>query len=312
MSVVLGIDTSNYTTSAALYSYDDNIIYQQKMLLPVKKGEKGIRQSDAVFHHTVQLPQVLDRLFSEVGHQKINAVGVSYAPRRESGSYMPCFLSGVSAAKAVSLALDVPIFELSHQEGHITAALYSAKRLDLLKENFIAFHISGGTTEALLVTPNKDNVFNSQIISKSLDLKAGQAVDRVGVMLGLQFPAGSELEKLAEKSNMSYKIKASMKNDDCSLSGIENKCKNMFERGESPNDIAEFCIESIISAVDGMLSSIFNNYGALPVLFSGGVTSNKKIRSFFENKYNAVFAEPDFSADNAAGIAVLSYLKLKR
>lgn len=309
MSVILGIDTSNYTTSAALYFSDNNSITQQKMLLPVKKGEKGIRQSDAVFHHTVQLPQILKKLFSETGAVKIDAVGVSYAPRREKDSYMPCFLSGVASAKAVSLAVNIPLFELSHQEGHVTAALYSANRLDLFKECFIAFHISGGTTEALLVTPDDENIFSTRIIAKSLDLKAGQAVDRVGLMLGLDFPAGPELEKLALNSIKSYNINPSMKSQDCSLSGIENKCRKMYEQNEKPCDIAEFCFESIISAVDGMINSVFDIYGNLPVVFSGGVTSNKKIRLYFEKKYNAFFAEPIFSSDNAAGTSVLAYLK---
>lgn len=309
MSVILGIDTSNYTTSAALYFSASNTVSQQKMLLPVKKGEKGIRQSDAVFHHTVQLPQVLEKLYSNVDFNKIDAVGVSYAPRREDGSYMPCFLSGVSAAKAISLACNIPLYELSHQEGHIIAALFSAQRLDLLKEKFVAFHLSGGTTEALLVSPSENNIFSSQIISKSLDLKAGQAIDRVGLMLGLDFPAGPMLEKLSEESGKSYKIKPSMKENDCSLSGIENKCKKMISENEKACDIAEFCIESIISAIEGMVISIFNTFGKLPFLFSGGVTSNKKIRKYFENKYDAIFSDPIYSADNAAGIAVLSYLK---
>lgn len=309
MSVILGIDTSNYTTSAALYFSDTDTVKQQKMLLPVKKGEKGIRQSDAVFHHIVQLPQILEKLFKTDYFKNIDAVGVSYAPRRISGSYMPCFLSGVSSAEAISLAGGIPLYKLSHQEGHITAALYSAKRLGLLKKRFIAFHISGGTTEALMIAPDKNNIFRSQIISESLDLKAGQAIDRVGIMLGLSFPAGPALEKLSETSDKSYKIKASMKGSDCSLSGVENKCKQMLRDNVNACDIAEFCIESIISAIDEMVVSIFNIYGKLPLVFSGGVTSNKKIRNYFENKYHAIFSAPDFSSDNAAGIAILSYLK---
>lgn len=225
MSNFLGIDTSNYTTSAAIYESHHNVLLQEKMLLPVKKGEKGIRQSDAVFHHTVQLPEIIDKLFKKTGKRDISAVGVSYAPRRLEGSYMPCFLTGISAATAVSRALSVPLYRFSHQEGHIAAALYSAGRLELLNEPFIAFHVSGGTTEAVLVNPDNEHIINAEIVASSSDLKAGQAIDRVGVMLSLGFPAGPELEKLSEKSNAVFKIKPSMKNTDCSLSGVENKCK---------------------------------------------------------------------------------------
>lgn len=240
MSDFLGIDTSNYTTSAAIYESPHNVLLQEKMLLPVKKGEKGIRQSDAVFHHTVQLPEIIDKLFTKTGKRDISAVGVSYAPRRLEGSYMPCFLTGISAATAVSRALSVPLYRFSHQEGHIAAALYSAGRLELLNEPFIAFHVSGGTTEAVLVNPDNEHIINAEIVASSSDLKAGQAIDRVGVMLSLNFPAGPELEKLSEKSNAVFKIKPSMKNADCSLSGVENKCKKMLTENYEKSDIALF------------------------------------------------------------------------
>lgn len=309
MSLILGIDTSNYTTSAALYDTAAESITQAKQILPVKQGERGVRQSEALFHHTRQLPELLQALFKTVSTARIEAVGVSVKPRREEGSYMPCFLAGVSAAKAIASAMHIPLFELSHQEGHIAAALYSAKCLNLLEDRFIAFHISGGTTEALLVSPDKNYVFSTQIAAKSLDLKAGQAIDRIGVMLGLQFPAGAELEQLAEKSSAKYKPHASMKAQNCSLSGIENKCKAMLEQGVLPADIALFCMDSVIAAVEGMLIAMLKEFGPLPVVFSGGVTSNKRMRTYFSQNYTAVFAEPAYSADNAAGVSVLTAIK---
>lgn len=305
----LGIDTSNYTTSAALYS-GDNEISQKKKLLPVKQGEKGLRQSDAVFHHTVQLPEIITELFCEK-NVNISAVGVSNAPVAQKGSYMPCFLTGVCVAKSVSKILNVPCYEFSHQQGHIAAIIATSKRTDLLKREFIAFHLSGGTTQAVLVTPDKEKILDTRLIAQSLDLKAGQAVDRAGVMLGLNFPCGKELDALSLKSDREFKIKPSMKGADCSLSGVENKCKAMFDKGESKEDIAKFTIMSVIFAVDAMLANIINEYGELPVLFSGGVSSNTLIQKHFKEKYNAVFSTPEYSADNAAGTAFLTYLKSK-
>ena len=226
----LGIDTSNYTTSAALFDDDTGTVTQKKMLLPVKPGEKGLRQSDAVFHHTVQLPQVLTELFSE-NPGAPDCVGVSIFPRREKGSYMPCFLVGKAAAEAIRVSENKPLRTFSHQEGHIVAALFSAKRLDLLKETFLAFHVSGGTTEALLVTPNDTDLFSVRIVGQSLDLKAGQLIDRTGVMLSLSFPCGKDLEVLSEQSDKTYTVKPTMKGADCCLSGIENQCQAMFPRG---------------------------------------------------------------------------------
>ncbi|HEX3017728.1 MAG TPA: peptidase M22 [Caproicibacter sp.] len=305
MPDVLGIDTSNYTTSAALLCGGE--IRQSKKLLPVKPGEMGLRQSDAVFHHVQQLPEVMEAL--PFTGAEIAAVGVSNRPRSIEGSYMPCFLAGVSAAKAVSLSLHVPLHFFSHQQGHIAAALYSAKKLDLLHGRFLAFHVSGGTTEAVLVQPDEQEIFTTKIVAQSLDLKAGQAVDRVGVMLGLRFPAGPELEKLALHAEKPRKIHPCLKGSDCSLSGIENRCHAKLEQGVPKEEIAAFCLYSVLAALDGMAASLLEEYGSLPLLFAGGVMSNSIIREALTEKYGAYFAEPAFSADNAAGIAVLAAMR---
>jgi len=165
MPDVLGIDTSNYTTSAALWM--DGAMHQSKMLLPVKKGALGLRQSDAVFHHVVQLPQVLAKL--PVEKSNLLAVGVSDRPRSLDGSYMPCFLTGLGTAQAISQVQGLSLHRFSHQQGHIAAALYSANQLSLLMERFLAFHVSGGTTEAVLVTPDKQHIFQTEIVARSLD-----------------------------------------------------------------------------------------------------------------------------------------------
>lgn len=305
MSYHLGIDTSNYTTSVAIYDDVTNTVISRKKLLPVKDGEKGIRQSDAVFHHTVQLPQLINDLVNEF-KGNISSVGVSTKPCNEVGSYMPCFLTGISIAEAVASFMRIPLYKFSHQDGHITAALYSAQKLDLINEEFFAFHISGGTSQVLKVTPH-NKYFNTEIISDSLDLKAGQAIDRVGVMLGFVFPCGPELEKLALNSKLSFKKEKVFRRDGrFSLSGVENKCKKMFEDGKKPEDIAFFCINYIRSALDDTVTEIIKEHGNLPLVFSGGVMSNSIIRNDFTNRYNAYFAEPQYSSDNACGIAILS------
>lgn len=301
--MVLGFDTSNYTTSVA--TYHNNKIVQQKQVLSVKQGEKGLRQSDAVFQHTVNMPKLVENM----DFTNIEAVGVSTRPRNIDGSYMPCFLVGENVATAVAKTHGVPLYKTSHQVGHILAALYSVDRLDLVDEKFIAFHLSGGTTEALLVTPDSEEIVKAEIIAKSLDLKAGQAIDRTGVMRGLEFPCGKEIDRLSLLSNKDYKIKPSMKGLDCSLSGVENKVKLMFENNEAVEDIANFVISYVASTIDKMLNEIIKEFGNLPVLFSGGVSSNSKLRNTIQEKYGAYFAKPEFSLDNAAGVAIYADIK---
>lgn len=302
----LGFDTSNYTTSVAVY--DGVEIKQAKKVLCVKSGEKGLRQSDAVFQHTVNMPSLLNSL--ELNN--ISAVGVSTRPRNIEGSYMPCFLVGVNTANAVSKAAGVPMYETSHQVGHILASLYSVNRLDLINERFIAFHLSGGTTEALLVKPDESEIISAEIIAQSLDLKAGQAVDRTGVMLGLDFPCGKQLDLLSRECEQNFKIKPSMKGLDCSLSGVENKARTMLENGASKQETAKFTLTYISQTICEMLRRIKREYGELPVVFSGGVASNSLLRQYVNNEFNAYFAQSEFSLDNAAGCAVYAYLKENR
>lgn len=308
---ILGIDTSNYTTSVALYDTVSGEIRQEKLLLPVKNGELGLRQSDAVFHHTKQLPIVIGRLFGNISEVP-DAVGVSVRPRNIDGSYMPCFLCGEGLAESISAVNKIPLYKTSHQVGHILAALYSAKKLELVNERFIAFHVSGGTTDCLLVQPDKENILNITEIGTSLDLKAGQAVDRVGVMLGLQFPCGKQLEELAEKSTEKFKIKSVLRDGSCSLSGVENKCKKILDDGVPYDDIAMYCLQYIYSAIRGMTQYALEEYGSIPIVFAGGVMSNKIIRKQLENEFKAYFAEPEFSCDNGAGTAVFADLSIRR
>lgn len=306
--LTLGIDTSNYTTSVCVYNSENGKMLQKKLLLPVKDGEKGLRQSDAVFHHTARLYPLVNELFSQFNGE-IDALGVSEKPRDAEGSYMPCFLVGVNAANCIGAALRKPLFGFSHQAGHIAAALYSSEKTELINQKFIAFHVSGGTSEMLLVSPDSERVFDVRIIGETLDLNCGQAVDRAGVMMGIPFPCGKELEKLALRSDKTYNTKVCVKGGDCSLSGLENQCKKMLDGGESKENVARYCIDFVAKTVEKMTEFAVGEYGKLPLVYAGGVMSNTIIKERIQSRFSASFAAPDFSCDNAAGIAYLAYLK---
>ena len=182
----LGIDTSNYATSLAVFDTAGEVVCAKKRFLPVKEGQLGLRQSDALFHHTTALPEMLEELSREFDLTQIAAVGVSQKPRPVEGSYMPCFLAGVSAATAFARARGIPLVHTTHQQGHAAAALFAAKGEELFRQKVLLFHISGGTTDLLLC----DEVRQITTLGSSSDLYAGQAVDRLGVKLGFPFPAG--------------------------------------------------------------------------------------------------------------------------
>lgn len=310
MPEFLGIDTSNYTTSAAVYVSGENKVYQQKKLLPVKEGELGLRQSDAVFHHTKQLPDMIEQLFvgNSLGIPEV--VTASARPRNIDGSYMPCFLCGEGFARSYAAVTGAKLYTTSHQVGHILAALYSADRLEHVKERFIAFHVSGGTTDCLLCEPDEENVLKITEIGTSLDLKAGQAVDRTGLMLGLRFPCGAELEKMAVNADKSFKVKPVLKDGSCCLSGVENKCGSMLKSGEKPENIARYCLDFVAETIIAMTAHAIERFGKLPLVFAGGVMSDVIIRDRIISRFpSAGFAEPQYSCDNAAGVAIYGYLK---
>lgn len=313
MPEFLGIDTSNYTTSAAVFDSKTGRVRQVKKLLPVKEGELGLRQSDAVFHHTKQLPEMIEELYRDCNGALPAAVTASARPRNIKGSYMPCFLCGEGFARSFSAVTGAELYTTSHQVGHILAALYSADRLSLAGERFIAFHVSGGTTDCLLCEGDPDEIVKVTEIASSLDLKAGQAVDRVGVMLGLRFPCGAELEKLAGNADRNFKIKPVLKDGSCCLSGVENKCADMLRKGEKPENIAAYCLDFIAGTIISMTSFALEKYGILPLVFAGGVMSDRLIRDKITREFpEADFAAPEFSCDNAAGAAVFGYMKWRQ
>ena len=308
----VGFDTSNYTTSVAVCDAEGRVVANLKLPLPVKDGERGLRQSDAVFAHTKNLPVLTDRLAEVLADYSPVAVGVSATPRKAEGSYMPCFLCGQVAAHSFAAAERLPIYETAHQNGHIMAAMYSSGALErLMKQRFLAFHVSGGTTEALLVTPFADGTdFEIELVGETKDINAGQAIDRVGVMLGLRFPCGKELEPLAAAYNGKLEKKRICVSDgSCSLSGVENIAKKIYEESGDREKTAAFVFDFICRTLSAMTEQLLEKYGNMPVLFAGGVMSNKLMRAELSAKFEAYFAEPEFSADNAAGVALLCRLK---
>jgi N6-L-threonylcarbamoyladenine synthase len=300
--LTLGVDTSNYTTSAA-FCGGERVLHERRPL-PVKPGALGLRQSDALFHHTRQLPELLEALFSRAGTGgPLAAVGVSDRPRNAEGSYMPCFLPGVCVAQSLAAALGIPLFKFSHQQGHLAAALFSAGRAALLEGEFIAFHVSGGTTECLHVKPGLE----AEILGGSGDLKAGQLVDRVGVMLGYPFPAGPAVDALAAEGSVIRGIQPSVDGMTCSFSGLETKLRQMYARGVGKADVALYCLISVAVNLEALAQGALARCGELPMLFTGGVCCSNIIRGLLGARFpEAIFAEPEFSGDNAAGIAMLA------
>ena len=300
---VIGIDTSNYTTSIACF---DGISGENcSRLLPVKQGELGLRQSDAVFAHIKSLPELSGRLFSHIQKDAITAVGVSTRPRAVEGSYMPCFMVGYSHAKLLSDALGVPLVEVSHQQGHVAAGLWSAGCLELMAEPHLAWHLSGGTTELLLVEPQGKNVVCTKI-GGTTDISAGQLIDRTGQLLNLPFPSGKHLDALSQDARLQETFRVKCTDRAFSLSGVQNKVQQFHAAHGEPAETAAYALRCVAKAVFLASQQAMKDYPGLRIVFSGGVASNSMLRQTLK-PLNPVFAQPQFSTDNAMGVAVLAH-----
>ena len=300
----LGLDTSNYTTSTALF--DGAGGYQLGRLLDVEAGSLGLRQSDALFQHVKRLPELFDRLRREGRLEDIAAVGASVKPRWVEGSYMPCFLAGETAGRILADTLGVPFFPCAHQQGHIAAVAWGAGRLEMLDKPLLAWHLSGGTTELLYVEPDGTGVLPQKIGGTS-DISAGQLIDRTGVALGLDFPAGRALDTLSRTGRPDRGFAVKISNFTFSFSGMENKAKDMAAAGEPAADVARFIVATVARTIRRVTDQALEQYPGLPVLCSGGVASNSILREVMSD---AVFAPPVCSADNALGVAVLTHRAL--
>ncbi len=322
--IFLGFDTSNYTTSAAAVIGGEYI--NLRSLLPVKQGERGLRQSDGVFHHTKNIGEIYDKL--DIDFSQVCAVGVSTRPRNVSGSYMPVFLVGEAFGRGVAHSLGVPLYEFSHQDGHIMAGIFSAHADELLNGRFLSVHLSGGTTE-ILASEFDGGGFVNEIVGGTRDISAGQFVDRTGVYLGMRFPCGRELEALASGTlnlnnartlNQSkpgtLKLPVSEKDGYVNFSGVETKIKQLIGSAE-PQEIAAAVFENIGETLCRAINSAICKTGLERILIVGGVASNSILRERFKSGINGkvFFGSAELSSDNAVGTARLaeaSFLKQNR
>ncbi len=296
----LGIDTSNYRTSVSVVDEDGNILYNHRELLDVPEGKRGLRQSEAFFQHVQRLPEVIGEAmeFRDV----ISAIGVSSTPRPREGSYMPCFTAGLACAKELASALNVPLYETSHQEGHVKAVKFYSEMRD--EADIIFYHFSGGTTEAL---------YGDSIVGGTKDISYGQVLDRIGVKLGYHFPAGEYLDKIAMETLSGSDVLTPVKVKDgwLNLSGIETQAMRAIEDGLAPeNELIREVMDKLCDSIILMTKQLSAKYNTNDFIFAGGVSSSafmrQRIKAELPKNMRYVFGTAELSGDNAVGVALIA------
>ena len=315
----LGIDTSNYRTSVAVVDANGTIGSQKAVLLDVPEGKRGLRQSEAFFMHSNRLPDYFEELFRSADTAGIKAVGVSERPRRVEGSYMPCFLAGVNAAREIAAALRIPVYCFSHQEGHAAAVMESGGKKP--SPNTLFFHLSGGTTEALLCSPD-GNGYSMEIVGGTRDISVGQLFDRFGVAMGMPFPAGSYLDDIAfdvlEKADFNTGnicktgVIPRLKSDGgyFNLSGAETRLIRYAESCDSvsPEDVTAELFTAVSELLINTAQYLSDRYCAKTIYMAGGAASSRTFRAIAEksNLKDIRYGAHELSGDNAVGIALLA------
>jgi N6-L-threonylcarbamoyladenine synthase len=316
MKYILGIDTSCYTTSVSGVSMEGDVVFSRQVPLTVPEGERGLQQSGALFQHIKNLPLATAQIRKSLPHGNIVAVCSSTRPRPVEGSYMPVFLFSHHIGQVIADLNNIPFYKTSHQENHIMAGLHSGRMPYL--DHFLVVHLSGGTSELLNIT-RKSVGFDIHLLGGSQDLHAGQFVDRIGVAMGLPFPAGPHLEVLAASAAGSVDLSGSVQGLNISFSGPESQAQRLIQQGVSHSEIALAVYQLLVRTVAKWILHAVDQGYPDHVLLVGGVSSSRIFRTDLKKrlaKRNRSiclhFAEPNLSKDNAVGTALLGLQAYKK
>lgn len=306
--IVIGIDTSAYTTSVAAVDSQGELLLDLKRILNVPLGTRGLRQSDARSQHHENLLEMMFEIEQNLDISRIGAISVSDRPRPIEGSYMPVFMDGVEFGAKLANRLNVPLFYFSHQEGHIEAIKHFTPIAKDIR--FLCFHLSGGTSELLFVEDDK-----VKIIGGSKDLAFGQLIDRVGVALGMAFPAGRQMDELAygKAAAANWLKPIPVVGLEFNLSGIETQCQRRIQEGVSKEELIPELFLHICKCLCKVLDTACKEYRLSAILMVGGVSGSRTVRDYLnKNMKNATTLFGEFSSDNAVGTALLGGKRLWR
>lgn len=308
----LGIDTSAYKTSVAVVDSDGKLVCDYRKLLVVKKGSRGLRQQEAVFQHVNNLPVLFECVSKEINPSVIKSIVSSTRPRNIEGSYMPVFNVSKNQGIILSSMLNTRWYDCSHQEGHLASAILGIN--ELKNNDFLFYHISGGTTELLKVHRENGYVFDIEIIGGTKDISCGQLIDRIGVKMDLEFPSGEHVETLSKNGQViKGKLPVNVKDTWVNYSGAETFLFKLLDGDISKGDVAKSVLHIVAMSLSKTIANGAKKHKLKDVIISGGVASNRYIRSIIIDEIgenlNIHFPPIEYCSDSAIGNAYIGYLR---
>ena len=315
-TIILAFESSCDETSVALVKNGAEVL-AQSTATQIKSHQRfgGVVPEVASRHHIEQIIGCLDDVFQEtgLGYGDLSAIAVTYGP-----GLVGALLVGVSAAKALAFAHDLPLVPVNHMAGHIYAARYSAP----IEFPALALLVSGGHTE--LVYMPKENEY--QIIGETRDDACGEAFDKIGRVLGLNYPAGKEIDELAHQGKDTFNFPRAMEkedNFDFSFSGLKSAFINTVHHADqigeklSKVDLAASFQKSVVDVLSEKTLRALQKYPVKQLILAGGVAANSELRARLKEECSKlsdlalVEAPLKYCGDNAAMIGAAGYVAYK-
>lgn len=314
---VLGIETSCDETAVAIYNKDKGLlshkVYSQ---VDLHNQYGGVVPELASRDHVRKLLPLIDSALETANLDKSDLDGIAYT---KGPGLIGALLVGTTVAKTIAHCLNIPSLGIHHMEGHMLAPLLEEKQPKL---PFIALLVSGGHT--LLVKVEKLGKY--EILGESIDDAAGEAFDKTAKILGLGYPGGAALAKLAEHGdNKAYKFprpllnKTNKTNLDFSFSGLKTAALNTWQKSDKSEtakaNIAACFQDAVVDTLYKKSERALLNNNINQLVIAGGVSANKKLRSKLDNLMHSIDGElylprPEYCTDNGAMIAYAGFLRL--
>ena len=304
--IILGIETSCDETGVALCS-DFKILSSFTKTQSIHQQYGGVVPEIASREHEKYLPSITKKVLEDANKsfKDIDAIAVTNGP-----GLMGSLLSGISFAKGISQALNIPIIPINHLEAHLNSVFIEHAELEA---PFINLLVSGGHTQLWLVK----NMFEYELLGETLDDACGEAFDKGAKKMNLNYPGGPEIEKLAKNGDMNLiNFPRPIINDNTfnfSFSGLKTALINCVNENKySYKDIAASYQEAIVDTLIGKFEKAMNQYSANSGIICGGVAANKRLREKLDKlDQKIIYPSMKYCTDNADMIAFLALHKVK-
>ena len=315
---ILGIESSCDDTSAAILKNGivlSNIIANQN----IHKKYGGVVPELASRAHLSNIIPVIDAALKEsnVKLKQISAIAFTRGP-----GLMGSLIIGTEFSKGLALSLDIPVIDVNHMQAHILVHFINNSNLKP-SFPFLGVTISGGHTQFILV----EEQFKMKIIGQTLDDAIGEAFDKCGKKIGLDYPAGPEIDTLAKDGDeLKYEFPLpKVKNGNISYSGTKtafinflhkNKLKNKNFIDENLNDICASIQKNLVDNLLNKVELLSNENNLKTIVFGGGVSANSYLKKRMKNvskinNWEVYIPKLEYSTDNAAMIGIVGHLKYK-